>query len=77
MFVSYDQEGIIILESENPIERGSRALIAADTHFTTQSIQAAARGLEQVGLEVVGAAILLQTVQGDYPFPVWTLEKRA
>ena len=75
--VSYDREGIIALESAEPVERGSRALIAADTHFTTQSIRAAASGAEQAGLEVVGAAILLQTVRGDYPFPVWALERSA
>jgi hypothetical protein len=75
--VSYDREGIIALESGRPVERGARALIAADTHFTTQSIQAAASGAEQAGLEIVGAAILLQTVHGEYPFPVWALESSA
>ena len=72
--VSYDREGVIVLESGSPIEQGSRALIAADTHFTTQSIQAAASGVKQAGVEVVGVALLLQTVHGEYPFPVWALE---
>lgn len=74
--VSYDREGVIALQSGTSAEQGARVLIAADTHFTTQSIQAAASGAEQAGLEVVGAAILLQTVRGEYPFPVWALERR-
>jgi orotate phosphoribosyltransferase len=73
--VSYDREGVIVLEGGSSIEQGSRALIAADTHFTAQSIQAAASGVEQAGVEVVGVALLLQTVRGEYPFPVWALEK--
>lgn len=75
--VSYDREGVIVLQSGNTVEHGGRVLVAADTHFTTQSIQAAASGVEQAGLEVVGAAILLQMVRGEYPFPVWALETRA
>ena len=75
--VSYDREGVIALQSGTSAEQGARVLIAADTHFTTQSIQAAASGAEQAGLEVAGAAILLQTVRGEYPFPVWALESRA
>lgn len=71
--VSYDQEGIIVLESDDSIEQ-ARALIAADVHFTTQSIRAAASGIEQAGMEVAGAAILLRVTREDYPFPVWTLE---
>ena len=74
--VSYDREGVIALQSGTTAGQGGRALIAADTHFTTQSIQAAASGAEQAGLEVVGAAILLQTVRGEYPFPVWALERK-
>ena len=73
--VSYDQEGIIVLGGGSPVEQGSRALIAADTHLTTQSIRAAASGVEQAGVEVVGVALLLQAVRGAYPFPVWTLER--
>lgn len=73
--VSYDREGVIVLEGGSSIEQGSRALIAADTHFTAQSIQAAASGVEQAGVEVVGVALLLQTVREEYPFPVWALEK--
>jgi hypothetical protein len=72
--VSYDREGVIVLESGGSISQGGRALIAADVHFTTNSIQAAASGIEQAGLEVVGAALLLQVTQGDYTFPVWVLE---
>ena len=75
--VSYDREGIIALQGRIAARQNARVLIAADTHFTTQSIQAAASGAEQAGMEVVGAAILLQTVRGEYPFPVWTLESRA
>jgi orotate phosphoribosyltransferase len=75
--VSYDREGIIALQGRSTARQNARVLIAADTHFTTQSIQAAASGAEQAGMEVVGAAILLQTVRGEYPFPVWTLESRA
>jgi adenine/guanine phosphoribosyltransferase-like PRPP-binding protein len=72
--VSYDREGIIVLESGAPIEQERRALIAADVHFTTQSIQAAASGVDQAGMEVSGAAILLRVTRGEYPFPVWALE---
>lgn len=75
--VSYDREGVIALQSWAEAEQGSRVLIAADTHFTTQSILAAASGAEQAGMEVVGAAILMQTVRGDYHFPVWALERSA
>lgn len=74
--VSYDREGVIVLESGDPIEQGHRALIAADVHFTTQSIRAAASGIEQAGMRVSGAAILLRVTRGEYPFPVWTLEDR-
>ncbi len=75
--VSYDREGVIVLESGDPIEQGDRVLIAADVHFTTQSIQAAASGVEQAGMGVAGAAILLRVTHGEYPFPVWTLEDRS
>ncbi len=75
--VSYEREGVISLQGGTASGQGARVLIAADTHFTTQSIQAAASGAEQAGHEVVGAAILLQTVRGEYPFPVWALESRA
>jgi hypothetical protein len=74
--VSYDQEGIIVLESGNLIGH-DRALIAADVHFTTQSIRAAASGIEQAGMKVSGAAILLRVTREDYPFSVWTLEEHA
>jgi len=74
--VSYDREGIIALESGAPIQQGTRALIVADVHFTAQSIQAAASGIEQVRIEVVGAAFLLRVIPGQYPFPVWSLEDR-
>lgn len=72
--VSYDSEGLIALESGKPIEQGSRALIVADTHLTTQSIQAAAGGVEQAELKVTGVAMLLQKVHAEYPFNVWALE---
>src|SRR5215210_7823516 len=42
--VSYDREGIVVLESGEPIKQGDRELIVADVHFTTQSIRAAASG---------------------------------
>jgi hypothetical protein len=74
--VSYDREGLIVLESGDPAEQGDRALIAADVHFTTQSIRAAASGVEQAGMGVAGAAILLRVTHAEYPFPVWTLEDR-
>jgi hypothetical protein len=74
--VSYDQEGIIVLEDKSAVEPGNVALIAADTHFTAQSIQAAASGVEQAGMAVAGAAIFLQTIRGEYSFPVWILEQR-
>jgi adenine/guanine phosphoribosyltransferase-like PRPP-binding protein len=74
--VSYNREGVIVLESGDPIKQGEQALIAADVHFTTQSIQAAASGIEQAGMGVSGAAILLRVTRGEYPFPVWTLEDR-
>jgi orotate phosphoribosyltransferase len=65
---------VIALESAGFISQGSRALIAADVHFSTNSIQAAASGIEQAGLDVSGAAILLQVTRGNYSFPVWALE---
>jgi orotate phosphoribosyltransferase len=74
--VSYNREGVIVLESGVPVRQGEQALIAADVHFTTQSIQAAASGVEQAGMGVSGVAILLRVVRGEYPFPVWTLEDR-
>ena len=74
--VSYNREGVIVLESGTPVKQGEQALIAADVHFTTQSIQAAASGVEQAGMRVSGAAILLRVMRGEYPFPVWTLEDR-
>src|SRR5918997_4064169 len=72
--VSYNREGVIVLESGDPIKQGEQALIAADVHFTTQSIQAAASGIEQAGMGVSGSAILLRVTRGEYPFPVWALE---
>ena len=75
--VSYDREGIIVLESGEPLEKGSRVLVVADVHFTTQSIRAVASGIEQAGMQVAGAAILLRVVREEYPFPVWALEDRS
>ena len=75
--ISYDREGIIVLERGETLERGSRALVVADVHFTVQSIWAAAVGIEQAGMRVAGAAILLSVLQEEYPFPVWTLEDRS
>lgn len=72
--ISYDREGIIVLEDRTTIEHEGTALIVADTHFTTQSIQAAASCIEQSGMQVAGAAMLLQIVQGNYSFPIWSLE---
>lgn len=72
--VSYDREGLIVLESGDPIEQGDRVLIVADVHFTTQSMQAVASGVEQAGMGIAGVAILLRVTHGEYPFPVWTLE---
>ena len=72
--VSYNREGVIVLDSGGSVEQGDRALIAADVHFTTQSIRAAASGVEQAGMGVAGAAILLRVTHGEYPFPVWNLE---
>ena len=74
--VSYDREGIIVLESGDPVPQGTRVLIAADVHFTAQSIRAAASGIEQAGMEVVGAAFLLRVARVEYPFPIWTLDDR-
>lgn len=73
--ISYDEEGIIFLENRGIVEEGSAVLLAADTHFTPHSIQAAAKGAEQAGMSVAGAAIFLQVVRGDYSFPVWSLER--
>jgi hypothetical protein len=72
--VSLDREGIIMLKDDKPLPEGGRALIVADVHFTTHSIQAAASGLRQAGLEVVGLALLLQLAEEPYTFPVWALE---
>ena len=74
--VSYNREGVIVLDSGCSVEQGDQALIAADVHFTTQSIRAAASGVEQAGMGVAGAAILLRVTHAEYPFPVWTLEDR-
>jgi hypothetical protein len=75
--VSHDVEGMIVLGSGGATPRGGRALIAADVHFTPHSIQAAASGIEQAGLEVAGGAILLQIAPEEYAFPIWTLEDRS
>lgn len=75
--VSYDVEGMIVLGSGGAVPRGGRALIAADVHFTPHSIQAAAFGIEQAGLEVAGGATMLQIAPEEYAFPVWTLEDRS
>jgi hypothetical protein len=64
--VSSDLEGIVQLEGGGSISNGSRALIAADVHFTTHSIQAAAFGIEQAGLEVAGVAVLIRITRADY-----------
>jgi hypothetical protein len=69
--VSHDREGVIGIDPVS-IPSGARAaLIAADTHFTAASIQAAALGVRQAGIEVAGAAILLEQLAVDYGFPVW------
>lgn len=75
--VSYDQEGIIVLESGDSTQQATRALIVADVHFTPQSIRAAASGIEQAGMQVAGAAFLLRVARVQYPFPIWILEDRA
>ncbi len=74
--VSYDREGIIVLESGDPVRQRTRALIAADVHFTAHSIRAAASSVEQAGMEVAGAAFLLRVARVEYPFPVWALDDR-
>lgn len=73
--VSHDREGLIELDVE--ARQGHAALIVVDTHFTRQSVQAAAMGLRQAGLEVAGAAVLLEQLPADYDFPVWSLERTA
>jgi hypothetical protein len=75
--VSYDREGLIVLEDRDSIERGSTVLIAADTHFTDESIRAAASGIERAGVKVAGVAMLLQLLREEYPFPVWALKRLA
>lgn len=75
--VSYDTEGIIALDDDEPVEEGSQALILADTHFTPYSIQAAASRVQMANAEVMGAAMLLQVREGNFPFPVWALESLA
>lgn len=72
--VSYDREGIIALGDDVPMVSEARTLIVADTHFTIHSIRAAASGAEQAGAEVIGAAVLLQAIHGEYSFPIWALE---
>jgi hypothetical protein len=72
--VTYQREGVIMLEDGDLIEQGTSALIAADTHFTEESILAAAAGVEQAELSVVGVALLLRTVREEYPFAVWALD---
>lgn len=74
VFVSVDREGIIALE-RTPVEGvGNRALIAADLHFTPQSIQAARVGLESSGLTAIGVALLMQLDKEDDALPLWKLE---
>jgi orotate phosphoribosyltransferase len=75
--VSYQREGVIALEGGDSVEQGARVLIAADTHFTEHSIQAAVAGAQQTGLSVVGVALLLRTVLGEFPYTVWALEDSA
>lgn len=70
--VSYDREGLIEVDLAGV--QGHRAVIAADTHFTKESITAAAMGLRRSGLEISGAAVLLEQLAAKYDFPVWSLE---
>ena len=50
--------------------------MVADVDFTVQSIRAVASGVEQAGMRVAGAALLLRVVREEYPLPVWALEDR-
>lgn len=72
--VSYDWEGLI----ESGTVTGQEvheALLVADTHFTHESLQAAAVGLQQRGVRVVGAAVLIEQLSPAYDFSVWSLEQ--
>lgn len=77
VIISHDREGLIEMDQGLRSNSFQRALIAADTHFTPASIQAAAVALRQAGVEVAGAAILLDQLAFGYDFPVWTLERVA
>lgn len=72
--VSYDWEGLIESEADSGQEVHD-ALLVADTHFTNESLQAAAGGLRQKGLRVVGAAVLIEQLSPAYDFNVWALEQ--
>lgn len=73
VIVSHDREGLIELDQATRPAAARIALIAADTHFTAASIQAAALGLRQAGIQVAGAAVLLEQLSVEYDFPIWAL----
>lgn len=72
--VSYDWEGLIESEAVSGHE-AHEALLVADTHFTNESLQAAAVGLRQRGVRVAGAAVLIEQLSPAYDFDVWSLEQ--
>lgn len=72
--VSYDWEGLIESEAAGG-QDVHEALLVADTHFTNESLQAAAVGLRQRGVRVVGAAVLVEQLSPAYDFNVWSLEQ--
>lgn len=74
--VSFDREGIIVLDPAAEARGGSRALLAADIHLTPHSIRAASSGIEKAGLDVVGIGLLVQACEDNYLFPVWSLSFR-
>lgn len=75
VFVSSDREGIITLDRERASGEGERALIAADLHFTLDSIRAGKEGLETAGMSAIGLALLLRLHEDSFTFPVWSLER--
>lgn len=72
--VSLEREGLILLDREGSLTQGHRALIVADLHFTPHSIRAASAGLKRSGFSVAGLALLMKIREGEYDFPVWSLE---
>jgi hypothetical protein len=74
--VSFDREGVIVLDPAVELTGGSRTLLVADIHFTPHNIRAASSGIEKAGLNIAGLGLLMQAREDNYLFPVWSLSFR-